>query len=57
MGRDMMRKIKVGVNTKYVGSKVTKIIEVEDEATDDEIEELVNETLWGMIETYWEEIE
>ena len=53
----MMRKIKVGVNTKYVGSKVTKIIEVEDEATDDEIEELVNETLWGMIETYWEEIE
>lgn len=51
-----MRKIKVSVGTNRVGSTVTREFEVDDNATEEEI----NEEAWGcacdMIDYVWEEV-
>ena len=52
-------KIKVEVQTKKIGSKCTRIIEVPDEDAADEelIEELAYESLWEMIDWDWKRID
>ena len=51
--RDKMKTIIVSVTTGYVGAKVKCEIEVADDATDDEIEELALMAMHGMIEWSW----
>ena len=48
-----MKTIIVSVTTGYVGAKVKCEIEVADDATDDEIEELALMAMHGMIEWSW----
>ena len=51
-----MRKIKVSVGTNRVGSTVTREFEVEDNATEEEINEEAWEAACDMIDYSWEEI-
>ena len=51
-----MRNIEVYVNTNKVGSRCSETIEVEDDATDDEINQLAHETMLEMIEWDWKEL-
>lgn len=45
-----MKTVTVHVSTNKVGSKCSDEIEVEDDATDDEIEEAAKEVMFNMIE-------
>ena len=51
-----MREIKVSVATNKVGSETTRIIEVTDDATDEDIEIVAWETACEMILFGWEEV-
>lgn len=52
-----MKKIKVSVGTNRVGSTVTREFEVEDNATEEEINTEAWETAMDMIDYSWEEVE
>lgn len=53
-----MRKIKIWVSTGYVGASKEEVFEVEDDATDEEINDIALEILFGsMIDFNWHEIE
>lgn len=51
-----MKKIKVNIATNKVGSSCSRIIEVDDDATEQEIDEEAWETACDMIDFYWEEV-
>lgn len=51
-----MRKFKVWVSTGFVGSEREVIIEVDDEATEEEIYEYCADVIENMIESGWYEI-
>ena len=51
-----MKKIKVSVGTNRVGSTVTREFEIEDNATEEEINEIAWETAMDMIDYGWEEV-
>lgn len=46
--------IKVSVSTGLVGSKVYEEFEIEDDATEDEIEKIARETMFNLINWSWE---
>lgn len=50
-----MRIIRVYVSTSKVGSRCETEIEVDDEATEEDITELAQEAMFGMIEWDWRE--
>lgn len=52
-----MKKIKVHVSTYKEGSEITRIIEVEDNISENDIDEVVADTIFDMVDSYWEEIE
>jgi hypothetical protein len=52
-----MKKIEIKVSTNVVGSERKKIIEVDDDSTENQIEEIANETMWEMIDFSWRIIE
>ena len=50
-----MKKYKVSVSTGYVGSERTDIIEIEDDATEEQITEECMQSVYEMIDIgYWE---
>ena len=51
-----MKKIRVEVSTSIYGSKVHEEFEVEDNCTEEEIEEELQNCVWDRINVYWEEI-
>lgn len=51
-----MRKIKVSVGTNRVGSTVTREFEIDDSATEEEINEGAWECACDMIDYGWEEV-
>lgn len=51
-----MKKIRVSVETNRVGSMVTREIEVEDDVTDEEINEEAWEAACDMVYYSWEEV-
>jgi hypothetical protein len=51
-----MRKIKLFVNTGFVNAKHTEVIEVEDDTTDKELNEIANDFAANYIEIGWTEI-
>lgn len=50
-----MKKIRVEVSTSIYGSGVYDEFEVEDNCTEEEIEEMVQDCAWNMIDICWEE--
>ncbi len=50
-------KIKVSVSTRLVGSKVTEIIELDDDMSEDELEDIGQQTMFDMIDWNWERVE
>lgn len=48
-----MKKVKVWVSTKKVGSRCDDSFEIEDNATEEEIEELAEEVMWEMVDWNW----
>ena len=52
-----MRTIRVSVGTNRVGSTVTREFEVEDTATEEEINTVAWETAMDMMDYSWEEVE
>ena len=51
-----MRKIKVTINTGFCRGIHETIIEVEDDATEEEIEGYVDDLVWEYISVGWEEV-
>lgn len=51
-----MKTIKVSVGTNRIGSTVTREFEIEDNATEEEINEIAWETACDMIDFTWEEV-
>lgn len=51
-----MKTIKVWVGTGYVGSLVKDTIEVEDDATEEEIDEMYQQWIWNVINAGWSEV-
>lgn len=51
-----MKKIKVTVRTNRVGSDTTRTFEIENNATEEEINEIAWETAVDMINFTWEEV-
>lgn len=52
-----MKKIKVSVSTNYIQCKTSTVIEVEDNATKDEIAELALDAVNEMVDIDWHELE
>ena len=52
-----MKKIKIHVSTYVEGSEITRVIEVEDNISENDIDEVVADTIFDMVDSYWEEIE
>ena len=52
-----MKKYKGRVSTNRVGSEVTFEFEIEDNATEKQIEEIALECMWDCIEMTYEEVE
>lgn len=52
-----MKKIKIHVSTYVEDSEITRIIEVEDNISEDDIDKIVADTIFDMVDSYWEEIE
>lgn len=50
-----MRTIKIYIKTSKVGSQCDDTMEVEDDATDDEIEEMAKDAAFNMMEWGWSE--
>ena len=51
-----MKKIKIHVSTYVEDSEITRIIEVEDNISENDIDEIVADTIFDMIDIYWEEV-
>lgn len=51
-----MKKIKVTVQTQKVGSKCEITFEIEDDATEEEIEEVAMASMFDMIDWTWQEV-
>lgn len=51
-----MRRIKVGISMRLQGCEIEEEIEVEDDATEEDIEEQVREWAFGNVEWWHEEI-
>lgn len=51
-----MKKIRVYVATNKVGSESYDEFEIEDDATEEEIDKEVEDYIWNMIDSYWEEV-
>lgn len=47
-----MKKIEFSVATNRVGSKVTEVVEFEDDVTDEEIEDSFSEWMWSQLDAY-----
>jgi hypothetical protein len=52
-----MKKLWFYVGTNYVGSTVKELVEVEDDATEEDIEKDFNEWMWNTINAGWYEAE
>jgi hypothetical protein len=52
-----MKRIRVYVTTNRVGSKVERIFEVEDDCSEQEIEEFAKDSMFEMIEWGYSEVE
>lgn len=52
-----MKKIRVWVATRKIGSKCETTFEIEDDATEDEITEVAQEAMWDMIEWDWVDVD
>lgn len=52
-----MKTVKVWIATRKVGSQCETSFEIEDDATDKEIEEIAQECVWEMAEWNWEIVE
>ena len=52
-----MKKIKLWIDTGYVGADYEDIIEVDDDITDDELRDYVEDFVCNYISSGWEEIE
>lgn len=50
-----MRTIKWTIDTGFVGARHKGSFEVEDDATDEEIDEMIREEVWNCIEFSWTE--
>lgn len=50
-------KIEVSVRTNLVGSKVTEVIELPDDFTDEEIEAAARDAMFNMIEWNWQKVD
>ena len=48
-----MRRIEVYVSTGKVGSRCSEVIEVEDDMSDDEIDEQAKDAMFNLIEWSW----
>jgi hypothetical protein len=48
-----MKQIEVSVQTDRICSKVSTVIEVEDDLSEDEIDNLAQEAMFGLIEWTW----
>ena len=54
----MSKKIKLYVSTGMVGSEIEEVIEIEDDATEEEIKEMAKDWLFNTIDWgYWEDNE
>ncbi len=51
-----MKKIRVTVSTNKVGSGTERVIEVEDDSTQEEMEQTAQETMFEMINWDWREV-
>lgn len=51
-----MKKIKVYVATDKIGSECYDEFEIEDDATEEEIDKEAGDYIWNMIDSYWEEV-
>ncbi len=51
-----MKKIEVSVSTNYIQCKDTTVIEVEDDATEEEINESALDAIFELIEYSWQEV-
>lgn len=51
-----MRKIKVTASTRYIGSESVDYFEVEDNATEEEINEIATQVLNELVDFHWEEV-
>lgn len=52
-----MKKIKYEISTGYCGADYRGEFEVEDDATDEEIEEMIEQEVWNYIEYSWSEVD
>jgi hypothetical protein len=52
-----MRKIEAYLSVGLVGCKRNEIFEVEDDATDEEIEEIIKEWVYELVEWGWQTVE
>ena len=48
-----MKKVEFSVSTGMVGSRIRETVEIEDYATDEDIEEIFKEWMWEKIDAYW----
>jgi hypothetical protein len=53
----MMRKIKVYLDTGFAGCKHEDIIEVDDDITDEDVDEIARDTAFNWIEWGWYDVE
>lgn len=51
-----MKKIKVTIDTGFCGENHEVVIDVEDDATEDEIDKYAEELVWEYINVFWKEI-
>ncbi len=51
-----MKKIEVSVSTNYIQCKDTTVIEVEDDATEEDINESALDAIFELIEYSWQEV-
>lgn len=50
-------RIRIWVETKKINSRCEKIIEIDDDLSDDEITEIAEEEMYSMMEWDWEELD
>ena len=52
-----MRKVKISLSTGFAGANYENIIEVEDDITEEELEEICEEFVWDHISVGWKYID
>lgn len=52
-----MQKIIVTIQTNKVGSECSDEFEIDDDATDEQIEEAAKDVMWNMAEWNWDRVE